>query len=200
MDFYLNYLYHMHKNDKICLFKDSEPDVNQVMPNLFLGNVRIASNTDFLHKNNIGTVIRILENDDGTRELSIIPKRIDSINYYIIPIRDVDVCLRDINHLLDKTSEIIKDSLKNNVPVLVHCKKGHHRSAVVVGAFMMKYLNTDFISTVKYINDHRKCAFRRDTCMVRSMFKYHKYMLGEECHRIVPFKDERSNVYNYMSY
>jgi len=189
----------MLKKDKVCLFKNSEPDVNEVLPGLFLGNVKAATDKDFLRKNKIGTVIRILENDDGTRELSIIPKRVDSIDYYIIPIRDVDVCLRDINPMLDRTSEIIKDNLKNGVPILVHCKKGHHRSAAVVGAFIIKYLDSDFMSAVKYINNHRRCAFRRDTCMSRALFRYYKYINGERCDGIVSFKELRENVYNYTA-
>ena len=189
----------MNKNDKVCLFKNSEPDVNEVLPNLFLGNVKIANDNKFLLKHKIGTIIRILENDDGTRELSIISKKINSINYYIIPIRDVDVCLRNINNIFDQTSEIIKNSLKHDIPVLVHCKKGHHRSAAVVAAFMIKYLNIDFLSAVTYINNKRKCAFRRDTCMTRSLFIYYKYINGKSCSSIIAIKDFKNNVYNYNS-
>lgn len=188
----------MTKKDCSCRFKYSEPDVTELMPNLFLGNVKIANDKEFISNKKIGTIIRVLENDDGSREVNILSKKIESIDYHIIPIKDVDACSIDLNHILDSTSEIIKDSLKQDVPILVHCKRGHHRSAVIIGAFMIKHHSNDYITTVKYINNRRRCALRRDTCMVRALFKYYLYNTGKEFTKITPYKDdEDDDIYNY---
>jgi len=187
----------MMDNNRRCKFIDDEPDVTEIIPNLFLGNSKIASSKTFLKNNRIGTIIRILENADGSRKLQLIKKKINSINYHIIPIKDVDTCLKNLNSLLDQTSEIIKNSLKNNVPVLVHCKRGHHRSGVIVAAFMIKYLWSDYISTIKFINHKRKCALRRDTCMVRGLFKYYMYTINKECQNLTSVKENNNNFYNY---
>lgn len=172
-----------------------EPIATEILPNLFLGNIKAAQSNNFLNNQKIGCILRILEYKDIKRELKFNYTKIDKIHHFAVPIRDVNTCLVNLNKFFDKTSQIIKTCLKSNIPILVHCKRGHHRSATVVAAFMMKYLGTNYISTVKFINDKRGCALRRDTCMVRGLFKYYQSLIGKPCKGLVSFKDE--NVFNF---
>lgn len=177
----------------VCTIK--EPMATEILPNLFLGNVKAAESESFLDKHKIRCIIRILEYENIPREVKISYQKIDDIHHFSIPIRDMDTCLINLNKIFDKTSLIIKTFLRSNKAVLVHCKRGHHRSATVVAAFMIKHLKTDYISTVKYINSKRGCALRRDTCMVRWLFRYYRYILKNECENIQPIRD--NGVFNF---
>ena len=176
-----------------CLFY--EPDATEIIPHLFLGNYNSAQSIIFLKNNNIKTIIRVLEYNNKPRELKLHKYIKNGIKYNCIPIKDVDTCLVNLNNFFDMTGHIIKESLKINNNILVHCKRGHHRSGTVIAAFLIKYLNTDYMSTVLYINRLRKCALRRDTCMVRGLFIYYMSQFGIKCNKIVCSKCSSCKIY-----
>ena len=57
--------------------------------------------------------------------------------------------------------------------ILVHCKRGHHRSGAIIASFLIKYLHLDYDSAVKYINYLRPYAMRRETNMSKHLYAYH---------------------------
>jgi protein-tyrosine phosphatase len=104
--------------------------------------------------------------------------RYNDVNYFVIPIKDESVCSKDMTNVFDAATQFIYDSLKNNENILVHCKRGHHRSGAIVAAYLVKYLKIKLSSSVLYINSLRPCALRRDTCMSRALFKYNLKVNG----------------------
>ena len=157
-----------------------EPDATEIVPGLYLGNKSSSESIVFLKKQNIRTILRIMEYENKPRQLKMYKYIKDGIQYYDIPIKDIDLCHVNLNNFFDGTSEIIKNSLKNNNNILVHCKRGHHRSGTVVAAFLIKHLKLNYITAVTYINQLRKCALRRETCMVRGLFKYFMYLRSKK--------------------
>lgn len=187
----------------LCRYKEN--DVDEIIPGLFLGNHKVSENNNFLINNKIINVIRLMEtkyfnlndysNLKKTKFGYIYTKNngLNNVYYYHFPIKDSDMCLKDLKTLFNITNNIILNSYLNNVNILIHCKNGHHRSASVVGAFLIKYLDLDYVTSIAYINSFRKCALRRENCMVRGLFKYYLNLHKKNCDEI---KCDKQN--NYM--
>src|SRR5437763_1715386 len=100
----------------------NEKDANEILPNIWLGNYKAAHNANFIYKFNIKYIINV------TPDIKNIHK---NVNYLQIPIKDLDACPnRDLFEIFEKTSDYIKLSVQNNNSILIHCKNGHHRSAI----------------------------------------------------------------------
>lgn len=142
-----------------------EYDVNEIVPNLWLGNLKSAYSKSFLDNYKIKNILTLYEDFDYT-------KKINGINYLIIPIRDRDLDNIKLNELFDLTNQFIYQALKRKEGILVHCKKGHHRSGATVAAFLIKCYKFKYEDAIKYINSLRPCALRRDKHMSNELFKY----------------------------
>lgn len=146
-----------------------EKDVNEVIPKLWLGNKKAAYNRQFIETHKIKNILTIMDNFDDNYKYN-------DIIYLVIPIRDEQVCERDMIGVFDTATSFIFNSLKNNENILIHCKKGHHRSAAIVAAFLIKYLKVDYYSSLAYINKLRPYALVRKTCMSDNLFKYYLHI------------------------
>ena len=176
-----------------------EEDASEIIPKLWLGNYKSSVNKQFLKNNNIKYIIRIYEkfkfnpNDPiEIKKKNIIKMKhgyiytINNRKYYHFPIIDKKLCKRDkikniqltnkILSIFNETNKILFNGYIKKYNMLVHCKMGHHRSATVVAAFLMKYLNMNYKDTVSYIHSIRRCALRRNTCMVRGLYNYSKQL------------------------
>ena len=149
-------------------------DVTEIISNLWLGNVKISKDINFIKNHNIQYTITIMKNNNIT----------PTQNHLIIPITDKMSCTLNMNPIYDKTSEFINNALKNNVGILVHCKNGHHRSASVIASFMIKYLKTSYHSAVNFIHFLRPLALRRKTCVGHKLFDYYLYVNNKKCDRL----------------
>lgn len=143
-----------------------EKDVSEIIPNLWLGNYKSALNKNFLNKYNIKYIINL------TKDIPNLYLK-EGINYLNIEVDDIDTCHKDLNKIFDECYDYIYKAIKNKNSILVHCQKGHHRSASIVAAFLMRYLNLDYITTMTYINIKRKCALTRNSCMSIGLYKYY---------------------------
>jgi len=158
--------------NKSCRFKEN--DVDEIIPGLWLGNIRSAQDKNFLGKYNIKYIIRLVEEKPINKNNNII--------YYHFSIKDVNMC-NNLNKFFDITNKIIQDNIhKGNI--LVHCKQGHHRSGTVVAAYLIKRFNLEYKDAVFYINYIRKCALRRDTCMGYGLYEYYLYLKNKTCQNI----------------
>lgn len=170
-------------NNKIknkCLYKEN--DVDEIIPGLFLGNYKASYDYDFLSKHNIKYIIRVMSEMDND-------KIYNGITYIHIPIKDNEICTKNLNNLFGFASDFILYALsknKNNMNnILVHCKRGHHRSASVVAAFLIKYTNTDYISAIRYINNIRPYALSNDKCIMKALYKYYLSLNNNVCDNII---------------
>jgi protein-tyrosine phosphatase len=151
-------------NKSKCKYKENDAD--EILPGLWLGNMYAAQNVNFLKQNNIKNIINVTK---------IIPNYFSNsnINYIRIPIRDIEICNKNLTKIFDISSKYIYTKLKNNENILVHCKRGHQRSASIIAAFILKYCNTNLIDTLKFIKYKRKCAFYRKTCILKELVYYY---------------------------
>lgn len=146
-----------------CLYE--EDDINEIIPGLYLGNLNAARNKKLLDKYNIKFIICAMLDINKTVIYS-------NVKYLHVPIKDYMIPTIDTNDLLDYTTRYINDNLKNG-NILVHCKRGHHRSASIVGDYMLSKYRIKFDNMIKYINTKRNCAFRRDTNMTKRLYERH---------------------------
>lgn len=162
-------------HDKInkCKLHFGEPDYDIIIPRLFLGNLQSSQNVEFIRKNNIKYIFTVMKELDKS-------KLIDGVKYFHIPIKDADMCGKNLTQLFDWCNEIMANIIVNsNASILVHCKQGHHRSAAVVAAFILRYIpDFDFNYVVTYINKVRPCALRRDACVLKALLDYYKHIRG----------------------
>lgn len=144
---------------------NGEEDAIEIIPNLWLGNYKIALNKNFLTNNKIKYIINI------TKDIPNLD--IDNINYLNIKINDIDTCYKNLNNIFEICYNYIYNAIKNNKSILIHCQKGHHRSATIIAAFLLKYLKLDYITVLTFINSKRKCALTRNSCMTIGLYKYY---------------------------
>ena len=151
------------------MYSFPESDVTEIMPNLWLGNCKAAYDRGFLYKYKIDVIITIREEFDQT-------KRVNGIKYIIVPVKDTHTCNINFIPIFDKLSSIINTSLKNNKGVLVHCKNGHHRSAAVIAAYMIKYVNYDYLNAIQRIKKLRPNSLKDKKCILEWLFKYYLHL------------------------
>jgi len=147
----------------------NEHDANEIIPGLWLGNLKSSIDENFLNKHNIENIITVYQSMDSH-------SRVSNVKYHIFPFSDKDTCDKNIPMMFEITNSIIFYLMKNKKPVLVHCKRGHHRSSSVIAAFLIKYLDMSIIDALQCVRSMRLCAFRRKTCMVDGLLKYN-YLL-----------------------
>jgi protein tyrosine/serine phosphatase len=142
---------------------NTEEDVNSVMKNLWLGNRNIANNLPFITDNNIKYIINISSN---------LVNKFDFIDYTNFYVRDRNACSSDVLTVLETGAKVIDQCIRNNNCILVHCKKGHHRSASIVAYYLMKYRGMSLIDAIEYIKSVRPTTFQKMTCVLRTLIDY----------------------------
>jgi hypothetical protein len=160
---------------EINLYNLNENDVDLIIPNLWLGNKKAALDESFINSSNIKYIVNVT---DG------IHCPFHYITYYHIPIKDKKMCeskSRNTMYIyIDYAMDFILNGLRENVGVLVHCRKGHHRSANIVLIFLMKYLNIGYIPGTIYINNIRPYALKRNTCVNKWIINYYRKYINEK--------------------
>lgn len=152
----------------------SENNADQIIPNLWLGNYKVALDLNFLLTHNIQYIVNIT---------SDIPCPYKHINYAHLPIRDSIVCTnRSMIHVIDQMVDFIHHGLIHCVGVLVHCKEGHHRSAAIVMAFLMKYGSLCYEHSREYVKLKRPTALKRKTCVLASVKDYYLSLIHSRPH------------------
>jgi len=146
-----------------------EHGVDLIIPNLWLGNHKAALDENFIKSSNIKYIVNVT---DG------INCPFSFVTYYHIPIKDKRMCSGESKsamfEYIDSAIEFIRKGLQENVGVLVHCRKGHHRSANIVLIFLMKYLGIGYIPGAIYINNIRPFALKRNTCVNKWIVNYYR--------------------------
>jgi hypothetical protein len=108
----------------------------EIIPNLWLGNIKASRNRDFLHDYKINYIVNCTRNYDFDPS-AMLPctKKIR------LPLSDTGT--EEANHemyvLLDKAVTYIQRQLINGDHILVHCYAGKQRSAAVIVAYLIKY-------------------------------------------------------------
>lgn len=155
---------------------NGENEMDEIIPNLYLGNYKAAYNLKKLKEKNIKNVVIICDNIET-------PFENVGIKYFSIPIKDRELEEEyfingiEVNEYmisqLTRAILFIFDCLRNNEGVLVHCKKGASRSAYLVKYFLMLYNNYKSKEAEEFIKNKRPIAFPS----YKNISKYEKIII-----------------------
>jgi protein-tyrosine phosphatase len=165
----------MSKNQGV----NRENDVDEILPKLFLGNAKSSYDDKFLTMYKIKYIIRVMYEFDFS-------KKRDDIIYFHIEIRDSKTCAStkdsnpylyqrifgDATDLINKLRIRIAQSTTPDSAILIHCKRGHHRSASIAAAYLVRYQNFTFTNAIDYIKSIRPNSLKKNTCIMYELYKY----------------------------
>jgi len=161
----------------LCEFYENDAD--EFIPHVWLGNFKSSNDEVFLQKNNIKIIVRVMQEDYPTKKIictkfGYIYQDKNKRIIYSIPYHDIQTCELNITNLLLDACDFMSMALDSKIGnILIHCKRGHHRSAAVAVAFLTKKYLIKYDEAIKYINSIRKCALRRSTCMVKGLYDFY---------------------------
>jgi protein-tyrosine phosphatase len=87
--------------------------------------------------------------------------------------------LANVFRMFNVTSKIIATNISDGI--LVHCKKGHHRSSSIVTAYLIKDTDYTYEEAIIKINKLRPLAMRRYTCMSYQVYKFNNMLHNKKC-------------------
>tara|TARA_B100001093_G_scaffold511218_1_gene578630 strand:+ start:1681 stop:2121 length:441 start_codon:yes stop_codon:yes gene_type:complete len=128
--------------------------VSQILPNLWLGNIFDSRDTKFLR--NIDIVINCTKtipfHSNNTKNIRVFiddnlkKEEIVNMYKYLVPI-----------------TKFLNKNIKSGKNILVHCHAGMQRSATVVCAFLMRYLNISYEDSSIFLKSKRNIVFKPQT-------------------------------------
>jgi protein-tyrosine phosphatase len=108
--------------------------MDKVIDNLYISDYQSSCDKDLLRKYNIKTIIYV---GKVYKKQDIIDYMLENdITHYHFKVDDS--VFENISKFFPICTSIIENSLKNNLPVLVHCIAGISRSPTIVLAYLMK--------------------------------------------------------------
>jgi protein-tyrosine phosphatase len=115
-----------------------EKNANKITHGLWLGNKFAAKDKQFLEDNNIKYIINVSDHIDNYFQNNF------NYKYLRVPINNKDSDIIILKEYLDVILDFINEAIVNNNNILIHCKKGHRRSAIIVAYYLMKKYNCSF--------------------------------------------------------
>lgn len=132
-------------------------NVNLIMNNLWLGNLAIAYDEEFIKNNNIKLIVHCLKNTE-------IPTWYEKYNIEIVKLEINDYNGKEENEVLKQNINFIIDKIDQyrltNQSVLVHCYAGMQRSATVIASYLIKKYNFNAKNAIIFTQFKRSIAFR----------------------------------------
>lgn len=130
---------------------DTRYDINRVLPNLFIGNKKVAMNIEQLKSYGVTHIVNCAE------ELEHIKNKYDSkISCLWIPLYDSE--MENITEYIKKSVKFIDNAISNGHKVLVHCAAGISRSSSIIIAYMMYKDNMSFDTALAHVKTVRPCC------------------------------------------
>lgn len=139
-----------------------EADATLILPGLWLGNCQAALDSNFMHTKQIGCVINATDSIPSPWNVSNI----------IFDMRDEHACEQDLMRELLYCAHKVHEYRSRGIPVLVHCKRGHHRSAGIVVLYLIRYHHLTLKQAIDYVKMVRPTTFMRMTCVLKTIIRY----------------------------
>ena len=123
---------------------------NEIFTNLWLGDIRDSRNSEFI--NSIDVVINC------TKNLPLINNSKKSIRVFVEDNLEKEE-IASLYKYLEPITKFIHVQLVNNKKVFVHCYAGKQRSASVVCAYLMKFMDLSYKESTGLIKSKRYHIF-----------------------------------------
>lgn len=142
-----------------------EIGANEILSGLWLGNITDAKNLQFI--NTMDIVINCSKTipfkSKRTRNVRV------GVDDNLEPIE-----IKNLYLLLPKITEFIHSSLKKNEIIFVHCHAGIQRSASVIVAYLIRYLNISLTKAIRLVRTKRNIVFTPCINFKTSLIKFEK--------------------------
>lgn len=140
-----------------------ETDSDMIIPGLWLGNIRSVTDKNFIKNANIKSIIGILSQSYPETDVR---------DYTQYNIKDIEACYANLLKFMMDGIDIIHQNISCGNNVLVHCKKGHHRSASLVAFYLVKYKGMSLPQAIYFIKIRRPTTFQRISCMLKTIIEH----------------------------
>ncbi|KHJ90974.1 dual specificity phosphatase, catalytic domain protein [Oesophagostomum dentatum] len=135
-------------------------EMNEIIPNLYLGSLRDATDTQQLKKHRIQYVVSVHDltaNHPAHKHLKVLKIQLS------------DCASADISSHFASTNQFIHAARLKQAAVLVHCLAGVSRSATVVAAYLMTMCDMSFFNAITFMSRKRPVVnpnfgFRMQLC------------------------------------
>lgn len=144
----------------------------EIIPNLWLGNIKIAKNNNFFENFNIDCVINC------TKDIPFYSNYTTNIRISV----DDNLLSSEIEKMyqyLDKSSDLIYKYLNDDKNILVHCYAGKQRSACVIAAFLIKYSNMSLNDVITSIRSKRLISFTPSINFLKALKNFQKNIVNK---------------------
>ena len=144
------------------------PNAHEILPGLWLGNSKVASDSKWLHENKILVVF------NATKDLPFSPT---IKKQYRIPVHD-NLQADEIRNMTlwshEAVYKIIEEHIKNKQNVLIHCAAGMQRSAALVAMYLIATKGMAWQQAITFIQGIRPIAFRPSPNFKTSIIEFEK--------------------------
>ena len=141
--------------------------VCEILPNLWLGNLKAAHSEEFLKKHHITLVINC------SRDIPFLANSTKNIRISVNDNLEKSEIHRLYNYF-SKAVDVIHDNLNDLQTILVHCYAGRQRSASLVAAYLMKYADMNYKEAINIIRSKRAVAFTPGVNFEEALIKFQK--------------------------
>lgn len=149
-----------------------QENAHEILPKLWLGNIKAALDEDFIRKHNITTVFNCTKNLPFSPSIPI---------KYRIPVDD-NLKEEEIRNMELWSAEIAYKILAEYLDgktVLVHCAAGKQRSAASVAFLLIVYRKMRATEAMNHIRERRRIAFLPRANFERAIDYFDRKFHGE---------------------
>jgi len=150
--------------------------VNEILPGLWLGDIRSAHDMVFLKEKRIKVLVNCTDQFE-----SVTHPGFEKYRLAVIDNRDpVQIAL--MYSSLDHVSDIIGQAIGHGKNVLVHCFAGRQRSFTAIVGYLMKYAKLRYDDAVCLVKTKRKIAGYPTVNFEEALLKYEQDLLKKKPH------------------
>jgi protein tyrosine phosphatase len=164
-----------------------EAIAHEIIPRLWLGNVKASMNEDFIRENNITVVFNCTKNLAFSPMIPI---------KYRIPVDD-NLEEEEIRNMELWSGEIAYKMIAEYIEgktILVHCMAGMQRSAASVAFFLISYQKMRALDAMKMIKEKRMIAFYPRANFGRSIDYFDRRFHGEIMPEVKKIPQDRIKI------
>ena len=156
--------------------------VNEILPNLWLGDKTASQSKEFLSRMNIGLVVNCTKDIPFCRKL---PRGCDKIR---LPVDD-NLRPEEIHAMTRWSPGVVRhiwSVYSKGVPVFIHCYAGVQRSAAITAMFLIFYQRCSTRDAIRRIRQRRPIAFQPGINFEESIrtFEEHLSRVLKEAHEM----------------
>jgi protein-tyrosine phosphatase len=146
----------------------------EMLPNLWITDVKMALNQRFLRDNQIEVAINCTKDRPFSSKEGLVCHR--------LPINDTGQYHDTVNlyQYLPKITSVLGKYYYQRQPIIVYCEDGRQRAPTVIAAFIMRFLGMDWPNAVKMIQSKRGSSFNPEINFAEALKSFnHLYGSGK---------------------